>query len=426
MIFLKHLKYIDKFSPQLILAFGLLAVINGCDTTNNVTPYQDQTFIKLFGGNGSEEGKDIIPLSDGGFVLVGSSSSETAGGKDVYVLRTDNIGNVVWEKRYGGKGDDCGNSIILGQNNSLYICGETVQTDSSANMNFRDVYVLNISIDDGSRLGEQVYGDSLRDEFGTSILDIQDGGFLITATWEGASPEFFMVETDANLLALDNRSNYVSGDKGVNNFSVASVEISQNNPLNPPFICFGSVLESNSNTYQFQSFFYRTNSGQAIFQELYGSEANNDFCTDVYETLDGGYILSGYTDEGSFSKEMVIKLDRNRQEVWSQQYANEFGENVRESGIIQTQDGGYMVTAVIELDDPKNDEISLLKLNSAGEEEWRKTYGSNDNDAGAKLVQLEDGSYVVVGTMGFNINPDSQSKMCLMKVNAQGDLVPLN
>ncbi len=111
MIFLRYLKHIYELLLRLrwiMLAFGLLATVNGCDTTSNVTPFQDQTFIKLFGGNGSEEGKDILPLSDGGFVLVGSSSSETAGGKDVYVLRTDNIGNVVWEKKYGGKGDDCG------------------------------------------------------------------------------------------------------------------------------------------------------------------------------------------------------------------------------------------------------------------------------------------------------------------------------
>lgn len=430
MIFFNCLTYNSNFQPQSgtlwkILFFGLLVVINACDSPNNVTPYQGQTFIKLYGGSGSEEGKDLLLLPDGGFILVGSSTSETEGGKDVYVVRTDNIGNVIWEKKFGGKGDDCGNSVILAQNNSLYICGETTQ-DSSANVGFRDVYVLNISVDDGSRIGEQVYGDSLRDEYGTSILDIEDAGYLITATWEGVNPEFFMIEADENLLALPNRSNYVSGDKGVNNFSTGTFEITQNNPLNPPFICFGSVLESNSNTFNYQSFYYRTNSGQAIFQELYGTSENNEFCTDIYETSDGGYILTGYSDEGSFTKEMVVKLDPNRQEVWMQMYSNEFNQNVRESGIIQTQDGGYIVTSVIELNDPKNDEISLLKLNPLGEEEWRKTYGSNDNDVGAKVVQLEDGSYAVVGTIGFNINTDSRSKMCLMKVNPEGDLVPID
>ena len=84
-----------------------------------------------------------------------------------------------------------------------------------------------------------------------------------------------------------------------------------------------------------------------------------------------------------------------------------------------------MVSSTIELDDPKNDEISLLKLDFEGEVEWRKTYGSNDDDVGSKVIQLEDGSYAVVGTIGFEVNPDSKSKMCLMKLNSNGDLVSM-
>jgi len=67
-----------------------------------------------------------------------------------------------------------------------------------------------------------------------------------------------------------------------------------------------------------------------------------------------------------------------------------------------------------------------LKVDFNGEEEWRKTFGSSENDTGAKAVQLANGSYVVVGTMGFEINPNSQSKMCLIKVNKDGELVPMD
>jgi hypothetical protein len=65
-------------------------------------------------------------------------------------------------------------------------------------------------------------------------------------------------------------------------------------------------------------------------------------------------------------------------------------------------------------------------LNSEGEEVWRKTFGSNDDDIGAKVIQLEDDSFVLTGTIGFEINPDSQSKMCLMKVNSDGELVSMD
>lgn len=125
---------------------------------------------------------------------------------------------------------------------------------------------------------------------------------------------------------------------------------------------------------------------------------------------------------------MVVKIDANRNEIWKEVYTNVFNKSIGEScGIIQTQDGGYLVSSKIELDDTEgNDEISLLKLNAIGGLEWRQTFGSDDNDVGARVIQLEDGSYVVVGTIGFAINPASETKMCLIKVNANGELVPIN
>lgn len=411
-----------------LIALGL---INACDTTSSVSPNQGQTFIKLFGGNGSEEGKDLIALPDGGFVMVGSTTSSSGtfipnGEKDVYVVRTDNIGNVVWENSYGGTGDDVGNSVILGTNNSLYVCGEVTQ-DSSLIVGLRDMIVLNLNLDNGSLIGgEHYYGDTLKDEFGTSILETENG-FLLTATHQTENSKFFMVETDRNLLALPNRSKYVTGDEGVNNLSATTFEKVSYSASDPPFICFGSVYEFNSLTYKFQSFEYNTNNQNAIFQELYGSNANDEYCTDADQLLDGGYILAGFAVVGGINNEMLVKIDPNRQLVGAPQiYSNEYNANVRDCGVYQTRDGGYIVSSTIELPDPDGgDEISLLRTNSEGEELWRNSYGSNENDIGAKVVELDDGSFVVVGTIGFDINPDSKSKMCLMKVNANGELVPL-
>ena len=124
---------------------------------------------------------------------------------------------------------------------------------------------------------------------------------------------------------------------------------------------------------------------------------------------------------------MVVRLNSRRQLIGDIHfYDNESGKNITDPGIFQTSDGGFIVISTIELDDPLNDEISLLRLTASGEELWRKTYGSNDDDRGANIMQLEDGSFVLIGTIGFEINPDSQSKMCLMKMNPEGDLVPLN
>ncbi|MCK5703122.1 MAG: hypothetical protein KAI29_18295 [Cyclobacteriaceae bacterium] len=158
------------------MSMSIIWAVVSCDTAESVTPYQGQNFIKLYGGNGTEEGKDLLQLADGGFILVGSSTSGTNGGKDVYVVRTDNLGNVVWESSYGGSGDDEANSVILGKNGSIYVCGEITQ-DSSFFLGLRNVIVLNLNLSDGSLIeAPNQFGDPVRDELGTDIIELNNGG----------------------------------------------------------------------------------------------------------------------------------------------------------------------------------------------------------------------------------------------------------
>lgn len=415
-----------------ILWLGLtccvILMIGACDTVDDVKPNLGQTFIKLFGGRGTEVGKDLLQMPDGGFVLVGSS---TSGGKgeDVYVVRTDSLGEVIWEEIYGRNGDDSGNSVILGRDGAhLYVCGETEYFDSLG-LGLRDVYVLKFPVDGGVPESFS-FGEQNRDEYGKSILDIDGGGFLITSTWETIDTSaFFMIETDENLVAIDKRADYVYGTKGVENLSTTTYEINQSSTLNPPFVCFGSVFEFNSETTQFQSFMYRPTNDKGISPNRYGSGLYDEYCTDAYKTTDKGFVLAGYQDDGVRKREMIVKIDPNRNEIWRRVHSNTFEASIGPCRIIQTQDGGYLVSSKIELADPYNDEISLLKLNSEGEMEWRRIFGSNGSNAddeGAKVIQLSDGNYVMVGTIGLYINSVSESKMCLIKLNPEGELIPMN
>ncbi len=416
-----------------IVVISSALIISSCDSSSDVSPEQGEIFIKLFGGNGSEEGKDLALLPDGGFVMVGSSTSSSFGnpngGKDVYIARTDNIGNVIWQSNFGGFGDDIGNSVIVDDVGNILVCGEKTQ-DYGTNNSIRDTYVIKLSAD-GGLIGEYTFGDSLRDEFGTDILDISDAGYLITSTWETAdTSKYFIIETDANLVPIDKRSRYISGSSGVENFSERSYERTNISDLEPPFVCFGSAqqqLSSGAKVFKFQSFYYRSNDDDAISEFLYGPDNSDSYCTDVKRTIDGGYIMCGYNDAGGVIREMVVRLNSRREMIGEVDIIDyEITRNiVSDPGIFQTNDGGFIIISTIELDDPLNDEISLLKLNSEGDQEWRKTYGSNDNDIGENIIQLEDGSFLLIGTIGFEINPDSQSKMCLMKINPNGELIPL-
>jgi hypothetical protein len=417
----------DFHLPLTLMIIGLTMFLFSCDSVD-VTPEQENIFIKLYGGNGNEEGKDLALLPDGGYVVVGSSTSNSLGGKDVYVVRTDKTGNMVWEVRLGGPGDDIGNAVILGSDGHIYVCGERTQ-DNALNTGLRDTYVLKLSVD-GVLLTEQTYGNPLRDEYGTDIFDIPNAGFLITSTWNSTNSTYYVVETDNNLVVLDKRERYLSPSEGVHNLSTRSYERTDLSPFEPQFAAFGSAQEllgDNNRVFKFQASYFNTIQDDSP-PVLYGFNESNSFCTDVKITTDGGYIMSGYNVSGTTVREMVVKVNRGRflEEEWKQVYSNQFNRNIKNTGIFQTNDGGFIVISTIELDDPLNDEISLLRLNPEGEELWRKTFGGGADDTGTNIIQLEDGSFVLSGTIGFQINPNSQSKMCLIKVSPEGELVPMD
>ena len=54
----------------------------------------------------------LIQTTDGGYAVAGGTSSKGAGAADLWVIKLDSQGNMIWDRTYGGSGDDWGYSII--------------------------------------------------------------------------------------------------------------------------------------------------------------------------------------------------------------------------------------------------------------------------------------------------------------------------
>jgi len=138
-------------------------------------------------------------------------------------------------------------------------------------------------------------------------------------------------------------------------------------------------------------------------------------------TPDGGFIMTGYYGLGQM---FLIKTDADGDLQWSKNFSVGFsGEG---TAIVTTRDSGYAVAGYIDLGlSSGKRNLYLFKTDAYGNVQWSKNFGGNEDDVAKGLVELSDGSLVVVGlTTNHFIQVTSEwtEDIFLVKTDAEGNL----
>jgi Tol biopolymer transport system component len=134
------------------------------DASGNVT------WRKTFGGTGFEEGRYVQQTSDGGYLVVGTTTSYGAGGYDVYLLKTDAEGKLLWSKTLGSTYDEHAMSARQTDDGGYIITG---YIDYSTGR-----YMFLLKTDDS---GNRVFGNWYSTvNAGSSVQQTFDGGYVLT------------------------------------------------------------------------------------------------------------------------------------------------------------------------------------------------------------------------------------------------------
>ncbi|XOV94856.1 MAG: DUF4493 domain-containing protein [Bacteroidota bacterium] len=194
--------------------FGTVDIDLG-DNSTSVDPFSfDLAWTKTYGGSGVDEVVKTIELQDGSFLIIGKSESTNGdvlgnnGGSDVWLVKTDVSGNLVWSNNYGGSGHDTGYSATQLPNGTISIMAQTRSYDGdiSNNPNVNSPYSIWIfSIDaNGAIIWDLVipgfYG------YSRNIATDIDGNLIYLGSINNSEP----TQSDSYIMKLDEQGNILS------------------------------------------------------------------------------------------------------------------------------------------------------------------------------------------------------------------------
>ncbi|MBK7967116.1 MAG: hypothetical protein IPK10_18820 [Bacteroidetes bacterium] len=382
---------------------------------------------KCLGGSEGDFAKKIVKTSDGGFVMVGSSRSSdfdvtgNYGLFDVWVVKTDFYGNIQWQRNFGGSGDDAGNCIIQTLDGGYLIAGKTNSTDGDITSAYGaiDMWVVKLNAA-GILLWQNSFGGSSFDE-ANSILENTDGTVYVlgrTSSSDGqiSTPlgfsDIWLVKLSSSGTLLWEKTYGGSGS----DIGEKIIRASDNN-------CFiyGETNSSDGNVTGVHGvltdiwIFKINNVGAIVWQKVLGG-TSTEYAMDANRTSDGGLILTGLTrsNDGDVSGNhgnedvWVVKLNSMGIMDWQNCYGGSSWDNGE--GIIQTSDGGYLVNCLANSNDGQVGlnlgyaDTWVLKLDGSGFIQWSKILGGSTygGDSGIDLIENSNGSYTLLNSSASN------------------------
>jgi len=342
-------------------------------------------FQRTYGGENWDHGSSVRQTTDGGYVTVGRTDSYGAGENDVWLVRTDALGDTMWTRTYGGENSDRGHSVQQTADSGYVLAGYT----NSFGAGSYDIWLIRTDAS-GDTLWTRTYGDTLLED-GFSVRETADGGYIIvgsTQSYGAGESDIWLIKTDASGDTLWTRT---YGDTGL------EFGHSVQQTADGGYVIVGGTESHGAGDFDVR--LVRADAlGDTMWTRTYGGE-NSDYGYSVAQTMDGGYIVAGFTKSFGAGNEDVwlLKTDSMGDTAWTRT----FGDSARNLGysVDVTADSGYVIVGFTGLADP---DCWLIKTDGDGGTMWTRIFGGLADDVGSSVEQTADGGYIIGGyTMSF-------------------------
>ena len=252
---------------------------------------------KTIGGTGIDFAKDILQNTDNSYIVCGWTSSNNGdvtvnqGSFDLWIIKLSNTGNIIWQKTFGGNGSDYARNIQKTTDGGYIIAGSSNSTNGNVtgNQGEADMWIVKLS-SIGNIEWQKSYGGTKGDR-AHSIKQTSDGKYIVVGQTLSSNGDVvgFQGLVDAWVLKLSN-SGTIDWQKTI---GTVAVEYAQDVQLTSDgnYIIAGASQSQLDNAGQY-TITKLTSSGAIEWQGSYNGP-DDDLPHSIKQTIDGGYIIAG-------------------------------------------------------------------------------------------------------------------------------------
>ena len=369
---------------------------------------QGQGWEFLYGGSKEDQAKALVETNDGGFLLVGYSESFGPNNDlDVYAIRTDVDGQVIWSKVYNEGFIDHAYDVIATEDGGFLIVGDVNTLGTQAN-------VLLLKIDaNGNKIWSRQYGTPTSFQQGNGIAKGVDGGYVLiglTRSTPNGESNVLVIKVDDNGNRIWERT--YGGPKFDDGRAITR--------LNNGYVFVGTSDNERLNAFDRDIIVYHISAQGDSLNYYRDASSENEEANDVIIAQDGGIVVVGKKNDNSDA--YILKLSPQLSFRWSQSVDVE-GLGEEAFGVVELNDGSLVITGITEVDGGQNLDVLLAKLDKNGNKIWVTNLGEKQRtDYGEDLVMTQDGGFAIAGYTAIGLLAFINDAL-LIKTDSEGNTI---
>jgi hypothetical protein len=353
-----------------------------------------QGWERYFGGNKEDQGRAVVQTADRGYLVVGFSESFRIGDDqdiDIFVVKTDVDGSMIWQKTFDDGFTEYGNAVIQAADGSYLIAGDISFLGAQGPFHG---YLLKIT-ERGQKVWHRTFADSSATNLRINdIVASPDGGYLLVgkALIGGANPheDLLLIKVDEEgqeewrrIFGNERSEDARAAIAYQGGYVIAGAEDS----FLPPPMAFGNDMAV-----------YRLDAqGQVIWKQVVAT-TQDEAANDLVATQDGNFVVAGYS--GNNMDAALWKFDAEGNLLW-EAIEDFFGGGDIANAIIELEDGNLVIAGLTEVTG-LNTDFLIGKFSAEGELIWLNHTGDVINaDEAHGIAPTFDGGYVITGSAGL-------------------------